>query len=110
MGLASYLLIGFLVPQAQRGGGGQEGSITTRVSAMWSSSSGILFLYSQAGTLLFYDHGKGCLDDTTLNVLMRRTTVGGLAVSTGIGLLIFCGAIGKSGQFPLHVWLPAIRN
>jgi NADH-quinone oxidoreductase subunit L len=27
-------------------------------------------------------------------------------VSTAIGLLIFCGAVGKSGQFPLHVWLP----
>ena len=25
---------------------------------------------------------------------------------TAIGLLIFCGAVGKSGQFPLHVWLP----
>jgi NADH-quinone oxidoreductase subunit L len=29
-----------------------------------------------------------------------------MAVSTGIALLIFCGAIGKSGQVPLHVWLP----
>jgi len=29
-----------------------------------------------------------------------------MAVSTGISLLIFCGAIGKSGQVPLHVWLP----
>ncbi|MFM8619259.1 MAG: proton-conducting transporter membrane subunit, partial [Opitutaceae bacterium] len=27
-------------------------------------------------------------------------------MSTAIGLLIFCGAVGKSGQFPLHVWLP----
>src|SRR5258707_7827189 len=38
--------------------------------------------------------------------LVVRTTVGGMAVTTGIGLLIFCGAIGKSGQVPLHVWLP----
>ncbi len=30
----------------------------------------------------------------------------GMAVSTAIGLLIFCGAVGKSGQVPLHVWLP----
>jgi hypothetical protein len=30
----------------------------------------------------------------------------GLTVSTAIGLLIFCGAAGKSGQVPLHVWLP----
>ena len=30
----------------------------------------------------------------------------GMAVSTVISLLIFCGAVGKSGQLPLHVWLP----
>src|SRR5881227_3902785 len=29
-----------------------------------------------------------------------------MGLSTGISLLIFCGAIGKSGQVPLHVWLP----
>ena len=29
-----------------------------------------------------------------------------MAASTGIALLIFCGAVGKSGQLPLHVWLP----
>jgi NADH-quinone oxidoreductase subunit L len=33
-------------------------------------------------------------------------TGGRMAVSTGIALLIFCGAMGKSGQVPLHVWLP----
>ncbi len=37
---------------------------------------------------------------------MTQTTRLGLTVSTGIALLIFCGAIGKSGQVPLHVWLP----
>src|ERR1700751_2425732 len=30
----------------------------------------------------------------------------GMATSPGIALLIFCGAVGKSGQLPLHVWLP----
>jgi NADH-quinone oxidoreductase subunit L len=38
--------------------------------------------------------------------LVVGTTVGGIAVSTAIALLIFSGAVGKSGQFPLHVWLP----
>ncbi len=37
---------------------------------------------------------------------MAGTTVGGMAVSTAISLLIFAGAVGKSGQVPLHVWLP----
>jgi NADH-quinone oxidoreductase subunit L len=47
---------------------------------------------------LFYDQGRGCLEHTGL------LAVG--ASATFIALLIFCGAAGKSGQFPLHVWLP----
>src|SRR5204863_2006737 len=38
--------------------------------------------------------------------LATQATSVGMAASTGIALLIFCGAIGKSGQVPLHVWLP----
>src|SRR5438046_6965717 len=59
---------------------------------------GILWLYDRSGTLLFYDAGRGCLENTGLVALG--------ASATFIALLIFCGAIGKSGQFPLHVWLP----
>src|SRR6202035_32751 len=46
----------------------------------------------------FYDQGRGCLEDGGL------LAIG--ASATFIALLIFCGAVGKSGQFPLHVWLP----
>src|SRR5439155_2535906 len=67
---------------------------------------GMVWLYSQTGTLLFYDAGKGCLEHSALAGMVARTTRMGLAVSTGIALLIFCGAMGKSGQVPLHVWLP----
>src|SRR5664280_2350857 len=67
---------------------------------------GMVWLYSKTGTLLFYDGGHGCLEQTALAKLVAQTTVLGMGVSTGIGLLIFCGAIGKSGQVPLHVWLP----
>ena len=38
--------------------------------------------------------------------MLTQVTIGGMAVSTRIGLLIFLGAVGKSGQVPLHVWLP----
>src|SRR5207253_1721521 len=58
------------------------------------------------GTLLFYDEGLGCLEQSSLARLVAQPTRAGLAVSTAISLLIFCGAIGKSGQVPLHVWLP----
>jgi NADH-quinone oxidoreductase subunit L len=59
---------------------------------------GVLWLYGRAGTLLFYDDGHGCLEIAGLGMLG--------ASATFIALLIFCGAVGKSGQFPLHVWLP----
>src|SRR5207248_6314344 len=68
---------------------------------------GMVWLYSQTGTLSFYaEKGGGCLESTALAGLAGQTTKLGLAVATGIALLIFCGAIGKSGQVPLHVWLP----
>ena len=66
----------------------------------------MIWLYSQTGTLLFYDNGQGCLEESTLTKLVAATTMGGMALSTAISLLIFCGAVGKSGQVPLHVWLP----
>src|SRR5204862_3410412 len=79
--------------------------ITTRIGDL-AFLLGIVWLYWQSGTLLFYDDGKGCLEQTNLLRLVTQTTSIGMAASTGIGLLIFCGAIGKSGQVPLHVWLP----
>jgi NADH-quinone oxidoreductase subunit L len=59
---------------------------------------GLLWLYGRSGTLLFYDGGNGCLESAGLAMLG--------ASAMAIALLIFCGAVGKSGQFPLHVWLP----
>src|SRR5579859_1737713 len=105
VGLASYLLIGFWYHKPAAAAAAKKAFIVTRVGDV-VFFLGILWLYSQAGTLLFYDQGKGCLESTMLNELAGRTTIGGMAVTTGIGLLIFCGAIGKSGQVPLHVWLP----
>ena len=67
---------------------------------------GMVWLYSQTGTLLFYDDGTGCLEHSALAAMVAQTTSFGMAVSTAIALLIFCGAAGKSGQVPLHVWLP----
>jgi NADH-quinone oxidoreductase subunit L len=65
-----------------------------------------VWLYAQNGSLLFYNFQAGCLDPTQLTALAGHTTVLGMGVSTAISLLIFCGAVGKSGQVPLHVWLP----
>ena len=105
VGLTSYLLIGFWYQRPSAAAAAKKAFITTRIGDL-AFLLGMVWLYSQAGTLLFYDNGAGCLEHTALIKLMTQTTIFGMAASTGIALLIFCGAIGKSGQVPLHVWLP----
>src|SRR6201993_3558341 len=97
VGLASYLLIGFWIERASAAAAAKKAFITTRIGDM-GFFLGMLWLYNRSGTLLFYDGGKGCLESAGLAMLG--------ASATFIALLIFCGAAGKSGQFPLHVWLP----
>ncbi len=105
VGLVSYLLIGFWFHKPEAAAAAKKAFITTRIGDL-GLFLGMLWLFDFRGTLLFYDGGAGVLDHASL-LALGRTTVGcGLAASTAIGLLIFCGAVGKSGQFPLHVWLP----
>jgi NADH-quinone oxidoreductase subunit L len=97
VGLASYLLIGFWIHKPSAAAAAKKAFITTRIGDL-GFFLGIFWLYGSSGTLLFYDDGKGCLEGAGL------LAVG--ASATFIALLIFSGAVGKSGQFPLHVWLP----
>ncbi len=105
VGLTSYLLIGFWYFKPSAAAAAKKAFITTRVGDI-GFFIGMLWLYGASGTLLFYDGGKGCLEAGALAKMLATTTSVGMAVSTAIGLLIFCGAVGKSGQVPLHVWLP----
>jgi len=105
VGLASYLLIGFWFHKPAAAAAAKKAFLTTRIGDL-GFFLGLLWLSQSAGTLLFYDGGHGCLEAGALAALTGQTVAGGLALSTAIGLLIFCGAAGKSGQFPLHVWLP----
>ena len=105
VGLASYLLIGFWFERPAAAAAAKKAFITTRIGDL-GFLIGIVWLYHSTGTLLFYDGGNGALESAALAHLTTTFTIGGLAVSTAIGILIFCGAVGKSGQFPLHVWLP----
>jgi len=105
VGLTSYLLIGFWYHKPSAAAAAKKAFITTRIGDL-AFLLGMVWLYSQTGTLLFFDHGNGCLEASNLTKMVAHTTTAGMAVSTGISLLIFCGAIGKSGQVPLHVWLP----
>lgn len=105
VGLASYLLIGFWYQKPEAAAAAKKAFITTRLGDL-ALLLGLVWLYGETGTLLFYDGGSGCLESPTLSRLAATTTGAGLALSTVIGLLIFAGAVGKSGQLPLHVWLP----
>ena len=97
VGLASYLLIGFWIDRPSAAAAAKKAFITTRIGDL-GFFLGILWFYGKSGTLLFYDNGHGCIENAAL------VSLG--ASATFIALLIFCGAVGKSGQFPLHVWLP----
>jgi NADH-quinone oxidoreductase subunit L len=97
VGLASYLLIGFWIHKPSAAAAAKKAFITTRIGDL-GFFLGLLWLYRSTGTLLFYDDGHGCLENAGL------LAIG--ASATFIALLIFAGAVGKSGQFPLHVWLP----
>ena len=94
VGLCSYLLIGYWYqrPEAAR----------AAVKAFWITKAGdvglligIVLLYRQAGTFDFLD----------LLVMVDSRTL----PLAGLGVVTFCiylGAMGKSAQFPLHIWLP----
>jgi proton-translocating NADH-quinone oxidoreductase chain L len=105
VGLTSYLLIGFWFQRPAAAAAAKKAFITTRVGDL-GLLIGMVWLYAQTGTLLFYNYSSGCLQPTAVGAMAAHTTAAGMTVSTAIGLLIFCGAVGKSGQVPLHVWLP----
>jgi NADH-quinone oxidoreductase subunit L len=105
VGLTSYLLIGFWYQRPEAATAAKKAFIVTRIGDM-GFFLGMMWLYSQSGTLLFYDHGAGCLEHSAIVAMAAQATVFGMTASSGIALLIFCGAVGKSGQVPLHVWLP----
>ncbi|MGC1360612.1 MAG: proton-conducting transporter membrane subunit, partial [Silvibacterium sp.] len=105
VGLTSYLLIGFWYQKPEAVAAAKKAFIVTRIGDL-GLFLGMMWLYSQSGTLLFYDNGAGCLEHSAVAAMAARVTALGLTASSGIGLLIFCGAAGKSGQVPLHVWLP----
>src|SRR5665213_2951860 len=105
VGLTSYLLIGFWYQKPSAAAAAKKAFLTTRVGDIFFLL-GIVWLFAQTGTLLFYNHGAGSLEPLALASLLTQHAALGLTAAGAIGLLIFAGAAGKSGQLPLHVWLP----
>jgi NADH-quinone oxidoreductase subunit L len=93
VGVSSYLLIGFWFEKASAADAAKKAFITNRLGD-FGFILGILVIFTLAGSLNF----------SVLQSGNAIAVLGGTA--TLAGLLIFCGAVGKSAQFPLHVWLP----
>jgi NADH-quinone oxidoreductase subunit L len=105
VGLTSYLLIGFWYHNPRAAAAAKKAFITTRIGDL-GFLIGMVWLYAQSGTLLFYDSGAGCIEVNSIAHMQAHTAFFGLTAASAIAILIFCGAAGKSGQVPLHVWLP----
>src|SRR5271168_2713924 len=105
VGLTSYLLIGFWYHKPSAAAAAKKAFLTTRVGDIFFLL-GIVWLFAQTGTTLFYNNGAGAMESHALAVLLSQPAALGLTAASAIGLLIFAGAAGKSGQLPLHVWLP----
>jgi NADH-quinone oxidoreductase subunit L len=105
VGLTSYLLIGFWYHKPSAAAAAKKAFLTTRVGDIFFFL-GIVWLFNATGTLLFYNHGSGSMEGLALANLLTQHGGLGLSAAAAIALLIFAGAVGKSGQLPLHVWLP----
>jgi NADH-quinone oxidoreductase subunit L len=105
VGLTSYLLIGFWYQKPSASAAAKKAFLTTRIGDVFFLL-GMVWLFAQTGTLLFYNAGMGSMEALKLGGLLATPSGLGLTAAGAIGLLIFAGAAGKSGQIPLHVWLP----
>ncbi len=94
VGLCSYLLIGHWHERPEAAAAAKKAFLVTRLGD-FGFLLGILLLFAQTGTLQV-----SAIAEMAANGQLRDP-----ALTVGI-LLIFCGAVGKSAQFPLHVWLP----
>jgi NADH-quinone oxidoreductase subunit L len=95
VGVSSYLLIGFWFEKPSAADAAKKAFITNRLGD-FGFLLGILVVWAALGSLNF-----GTLQQTLIADPAALGTIASIA-----GLLIFCGAMGKSAQFPLHVWLP----
>ncbi|MFQ5583380.1 MAG: NADH-quinone oxidoreductase subunit L [Calditrichia bacterium] len=93
VGLCSYLLIGFWYQKPSAAKAGMKAFITNRVGD-FGFAIGIFIIFSTIGTITYSE------------IFSNTETLVGAGVITAATLLLFVGAVGKSAQFPLYVWLP----
>ena len=94
VGLSSYLLIGHWFERDAAADAAKKAFITNRIGD-FGFMIGILMIWAATGSVIFDD----------ISPQLSRVTNNPTFLTVSV-LLIFCGAVGKSAQFPLHVWLP----
>jgi NADH-quinone oxidoreductase subunit L len=99
VGLCSYLLIGFWFTKPSAAHAARKAFLVTRLGDV-GLFLGILLLWVNFGYNLDYGHVFNAVTAQRLDGTLDENL---LLVAC---LLLFCGAVGKSAQFPLHVWLP----
>ncbi len=97
VGLSSYLLIGFWYEKDSAADAGKKAFLTTRLGDI-GMFIGIMILFTQYHTFTF--------DEIFHQISIGNLPFGSTAWLSAAGILLFMGAVGKSAQFPLHVWLP----
>ncbi len=102
MGLCSYLLIGFWYAKKSARDAAIKAFLTTRVGDVFMLL-GLAYLYTATGTL---NYRAIFANPDVLHQLASTTGFLGLSTAGTIGILLFIGTMGKSAQWPLHVWLP----
>jgi len=115
MGLCSYLLIGFWYGKPSARNAAIKAFMTTRIGDVFMLL-GIAWLYSYTGSLSFSEIFRPeVLENMGNTMAFARLAhslpgvwpfLSGFSVAGAIGILLFIGTIGKSAQWPLHVWLP----
>jgi NADH-quinone oxidoreductase subunit L len=95
VGVSSYLLIGFWFDRARASEAGRKAFIVNRIGD-FGMMLGVLMLWGMTGSVDFAG---------VQSYLSAHPELAPCLLTTA-GLLIFCGAVGKSAQLPLHVWLP----
>ncbi|MGH7886177.1 MAG: NADH-quinone oxidoreductase subunit L [Thermodesulfobacteriota bacterium] len=98
VGLASYLLIGFWYEDSLKAYAGRKAFVVNRIGD-FGFILGIFLIFTVFGSLNYQE---------VFSKLADPVFVSGVSVTviTAIALLLFVGAVGKSAQFPLYVWLP----
>lgn len=102
MGLCSYLLIGFWFAKPSAKAAAQKAFLTTRIGDVFMLL-GLASLYTITGSLNY----DVIFSSPVIEQLVQAgSPVFGLSWAALIGILILFGVVGKSSQFPLHIWLP----